>query len=192
MKKSQTNLTVPLSIAVAILSGAVSYLAIKNCRLQKQLDRFSPPSDEAAAEGKDNFLGNASTAVSAISDTKEETAVEAVVEKEQTPVTQNELIAFQDETVDQAQPIEKNVVEKVYQYDADFKMIRSYPTLAAAAKAVNIHVAPIRRACLGQQISCSGYFWSKGTRPLRKIPEKWKQRAEKMKQQSSVGEISEN
>lgn len=126
-----------------------------------------------------------------------------LIEKQKTLIDeQNNIIAKQNDVIENQKriiektinrtsepihlkPAERNPGEKIFQYDSNFKVVNSYPTLASAAVAVDTDVSAVRAAIIGKQASSGGYFWSRGKHPVDRIPERWKKRAKEMKQQLS-------
>lgn len=79
-------------------------------------------------------------------------------------------------------PAPKSSQEYIYQYDADFKLVGKYKSIKDACQSVGTKYAgAIGKVLNGSVFTAAGYFWSKGTRPLRKIPDEWNAAAQALK-----------
>ena len=68
----------------------------------------------------------------------------------------------------------QNGAEYIFQYDADLKLVAKYKTPREACVSTGIkNPTNISKAIRGVAHTAGGYFWSKGSRPLKKFPEKW-------------------
>lgn len=172
---------IPLSLVITGLSSATTYFALENRHLNELLRKQS------------NLIKSQRDLI--VEDKNLIEKQKALINEQIDIITkQSDVITSQKNTIEQMmlnrapEPIrfksaERDPDEKIFQYDSDFNVVHSYPTLASAAAAVNTDSTAIRAAIIGKQIISGGYFWSRGKYPVNRIPERWKKRAEEMKQQ---------
>ena len=67
----------------------------------------------------------------------------------------------------------KNDKLYVYQYNTDFKLIKTHSSMQAAAEEIGISYVSIHKAITGQRNLAGGYFWHRGHEPLKEFPPKW-------------------
>ncbi len=114
---------------------------------------------------------------------------------------QNKTSAEKEPPTMSAMPHENSVAEQretvkkkrqlyVFQYDADFQVVGKFGTIMEASKAAGLRTTTgIYRVLGGKCNYTGGYFWSRGYRPLKKIPEKWKAAALILKKEQSKGSV---
>ena len=69
---------------------------------------------------------------------------------------------------------EKSGQEYIFQYDKKLNLVGQYKSASDACRGVGLKSdGSIYGAISGKEHTAGGYFWSRGTRPLKKFPDKW-------------------
>lgn len=100
------------------------------------------------------------------------------------PEPTTEPISLADDSSGDMEPPKKQVYkpEYIFQYDSDFKVIGKYKSAAEACDKAGIQYAGnLRKVFAGVNATAAGYFWSKGTKPLKQFPARWIKAADSMK-----------
>ena len=61
----------------------------------------------------------------------------------------------------------------VFQYNTDFELINTYKSILEASRVIGISNISIYKAITGERNLAGGYFWYRGDKKPKDIPQKW-------------------